>query len=145
MRPRGWSNERARERGVITSIINDVNGVAVKTTTMRVVAIRRDAITVVSARGTVDSRGLITSGARSRAWPRNDEGGQRIRNDTSRKRRRRRGGVFTTNAGYKEGGAVAGVPPSEILVPVAKAEDDEEGRGQWGSLPWRRRGLTHGG
>ncbi len=43
-------------------------------TTTRVVAIGRDAIAVVSARGMVDGRGLITSSVRIRAWPRNDEG-----------------------------------------------------------------------
>ncbi len=46
------------------SVITDVNGVAVKMTTMCVVAIGWDAIAVVSARGTVDGHGLITSGAR---------------------------------------------------------------------------------
>jgi hypothetical protein len=109
------------------SVITNVNRVAAKTMTMRVVAIRRDAIAVVSARGTVDGRSLITSGTRSRAWPRNDEGRWRICNNTSRKRRRRRGEVWATNAGHEEGGAVANVPPSEIIVPAAIAEDGEEG------------------
>jgi hypothetical protein len=45
------------------SVIANVNGAAATTTTMGVVAIGRDAIAVVSARGTIDGRGLITSGA----------------------------------------------------------------------------------
>ncbi len=107
MRPRGWIDERTREGGVIKSVITDVNGVVAKTTTTCMVAIGRGAIAVVSARGTVDGGGLINSGARSRAWPCNDEGGWRICNNTSRKRRRRRGGVWATNAGREEGGAVS--------------------------------------
>ncbi len=113
---------------MITSIITDVNRVAAKMTMTHVVAIRREAIAVVSARGTVDNRGLITSGAKSRAWPLNNEGGWRICNNTSRKRKRRCGGVWATNAGCKEGGAVANVSPSEIVVPVADAVDREEGK-----------------
>ena len=61
MRPQGWSNECAREGGMIMSIITDVNGVAAKTTT-RMVTIGQDA-------------SLITSSARSRAWLCNDDGG----------------------------------------------------------------------
>ena len=45
----------------------------------------------------------------------------------SRKERRRRGGVWATNAGRKVGGAVVNVPPSEIIFPIANAEDKEEG------------------
>ena len=36
--------------------------------------------------------------------------------------------VWATNAGCKEGGAVANVSPSEIVVPVADAVDREEGK-----------------
>jgi hypothetical protein len=43
------------------SVISDVDGAAAKTTTMGVVAIGRDAIAVVSARGTIASCSLITS------------------------------------------------------------------------------------
>ncbi len=45
------------------SIIANVDGAAAKTTTMGVVAIGRDTIAVVSARGMIAGRGLITSGA----------------------------------------------------------------------------------
>jgi hypothetical protein len=45
------------------SVIADVNGVAANTMTTDVVTIKRGAIAVVRARGTVDSPGLITSGA----------------------------------------------------------------------------------
>ncbi len=76
--------------------------------------------------GTVDGRSLITRGARSRAWPRNDKGGWRICGNTSRKMRRRHGGVWATNAGCKEGGAVTDILPSKIVVPIANAEDGEE-------------------
>ena len=85
----GYSKRARKRGGVITRAITDVNGVAAKMKATRVVAIGWDALAVVSARGMVDGRGLITSGARSRAWPRNDEGGWRIRDNTSRKRRRR--------------------------------------------------------
>jgi hypothetical protein len=48
----------------VTSVIANVNGAAAKTTTMGVVvAIGRDAMAVVSVRGTVADRGSITSGA----------------------------------------------------------------------------------
>ncbi len=97
-------------------------------TTVHVVAIEWDVIAVVSTRRTVDSRGLITSSARSRAWPCNDEGGWRIGNDKSRKMRGRHRGVWATNAGRKEGGEVANVPPSKIVALNANAEDREEGR-----------------
>jgi hypothetical protein len=60
------------------SIIANVNGAAAKITTMGMATIGRDATAVVSARGTVAGRGSTTSGARSKAWPCNDEGGQRI-------------------------------------------------------------------
>ncbi len=81
---------QARKRGgaVITSLITDVNGVAAKMKT-HVVAIGRDT-------------SLITSGARSRAWPCNNEGGWRFCGDINRKRRRRHGGVWETNPGRKE-------------------------------------------
>jgi hypothetical protein len=36
--------------------------------------------------------------------------------------------VWAPNAGGKEGGAVANIPPSEIVVPISKAEDGEEGK-----------------
>ncbi len=75
------------------SIITNVNGVATKMTAMHAAMIGRNAIALVSTRGTVDSRGLITSGGRSGTWPCNYEGRWRIGNDTSRKRRRRRRGV----------------------------------------------------
>ena len=35
--------------------------------------------------------------------------------------------MWATNAVCEEGGAVADVPPSKIVVPVANAEDGEEG------------------
>ncbi len=98
------------------SVITGVNEVVAKTSMTRVVTIGRDATAVASTRGTVDGRGLITGGARRRAWPRHDEGGWRICNHTSRKRRRRHGGVWAMNAGRKEGGAVANVPLSQIVV-----------------------------
>ncbi len=74
----GYSKRARKRGGVITRAITDVNGVAAKITTTLVVVIGRDAIAVVSVRGTVDGHGLITSGARSRAWPCNNEGGWRI-------------------------------------------------------------------
>ncbi len=46
----------------MTSVITDVDRAAAKTATMGVVAIRRDAIAVVSVRGTIAGHGLITSG-----------------------------------------------------------------------------------
>ncbi len=65
--------QQARKRGgVIMSIITDVIGGVAKTAMMCIVAIRRDGIAVVSMRGTVDGRSLITSSARSRAWPCNN-------------------------------------------------------------------------
>ncbi len=72
MRPRGWSDECAREGGV-TSVIADVNGAAAKMTMTGVVTIGRDTITVVSTRETVAGQGSNAGGARSRAWPCNKE------------------------------------------------------------------------
>jgi hypothetical protein len=63
MRPQEWSNERAREGGVIVSIIANVDGAAAKTMMTGVVAIGWKAIAVVSMRGTVAGCGLITSSA----------------------------------------------------------------------------------
>ncbi len=36
--------------------------------------------------------------------------------------------MWATNAGCNEGGAVADIPPSKIIVPIANAEDGEKGR-----------------
>ena len=108
------AQERDGGGGVITSVIIDVNCVVAKIT-MRVVAIGRDT-------------SVITSGARSRAWPCNDEGEWKFHDNTNRKRMRRHGGVWATNAGHKEGGAIANVPLSEIVVPVVNAEDGEESK-----------------
>ncbi len=47
----------------MTSVITDVDRATAKTTAMGMVAIGRDAIAVVSTRGTVAHRSLITSGA----------------------------------------------------------------------------------
>ncbi len=52
-----------RGGGWVTSVITDVDGAAAKTTTMGVVAIGRDAIAVVSARGTIAGCRLINSHA----------------------------------------------------------------------------------
>jgi hypothetical protein len=91
----------------MTSVIANVNGAVAKTMTMGMVVIRMDTIAVVNTKGTVAGCGLISSGARIRSWPCNDEGGPRLCSDTSRKRRRRHGGVWETNAGHTECEAVA--------------------------------------
>ncbi len=75
MRPQGWSDRHAREEGVIMSVITNVNGVVGQMMTNTRGRIGQDTIAVVIARGMVDGRSLITSSARSRAWPHNDEGG----------------------------------------------------------------------
>ena len=63
--PKGGGTSAQERGGVMTSVITDVNGVMAKTTAC-MVAIGRDA-------------SLITSGARSRTWPCNNEGGWRFR------------------------------------------------------------------
>jgi hypothetical protein len=57
-------------------VIGNDKGGATKMTTTVVVAITRDAVTVVSMRGMVASRGSNTSSARRRTWPREDEEGE---------------------------------------------------------------------
>ncbi len=113
---------------MITSVITNVNGVAAKTTTMRAVAIGWDAIAVVSTRGMVDSHGLNTSGARSRALPCNNEGGWRICNNTRRKRRMEARKGVGNECRMQRRWSGRNVLPYEIVVPVANTEDGEEGR-----------------
>jgi hypothetical protein len=47
---------------------------------------------------------------------------------TQAEKRSRHRGVWETNAGHKEGGAVANVLPSKIVASVANTEGGEEGR-----------------
>jgi hypothetical protein len=135
MRPWGWSNKHARGVGGVTSIIADVNRVADKTTMTGVIAIGRDAIAVASTRGMVTSCSSITTGVRSRARPHNNEGGWRIHNDTSRKRRRRHGGVWATNAGCKEGGAV-----TDNIIPQGREDRVKDSSDGCGRQPADREG-----
>jgi hypothetical protein len=125
--------------GVIISVIANVNGVAANTMTMGMVAIERDTIAVVSARGTVDSYGLITSGAGKGPATSNDAHCLRLGtiNDDNDCCSRRHPPPLCCVSCHPRPCALAAdvdiaatiqdnVPPSKIVVSIANAKDGEE-------------------
>ncbi len=126
----------------MTSVIANVNRLAAKKTTMGMVTIRRDAIAVVSARGTVAGWGSITSSAGKGPAIAKDAHCLRlgIINDNNdhcscchpppfRRVTIRHGPLpWALMADVDIAATIQNnVSPSKIVVPVANAKDGEEG------------------